>query len=59
DKLDRRTFREQAILLTDLAVRLTDDEFSAERVDESAIATALEEQDLAKGMKVIGEWPFE
>ncbi|EMA40455.1 peptidase M28 [Halococcus morrhuae DSM 1307] len=58
DKLDSRTFREQAILLTELAVSLADDEFTVSRADPDEIAAALEAEGEAAGMKVTGEWPY-
>jgi Zn-dependent M28 family amino/carboxypeptidase len=59
DKLESRDLREQAVLLTELTVELADREFDAERKSESEIATALEKQDLAKGMKLTGDWPYD
>ncbi len=59
DKLDRRNHREQAIVLSELAATLADDEFTVSHRETSEIATELEEADLAEGMKIIGDWPFE
>jgi Zn-dependent M28 family amino/carboxypeptidase len=58
DKLDARTFREQAILLTELAVELTGDEFAVSHKEPGDIAAALEAEGEAAGMKVTGEWPY-
>ena len=58
DKLEPRTFREQAILLTELAVSLADDGFTVSRADPDEIATALEAEGEAAGMKLTGEWPY-
>lgn len=58
DKLDPRDFREQAILLAELAVRLASDKFSVAHATESDIAAALEDEDLAEGMKITGDWPY-
>ncbi len=58
DKLDSRDLREQAVLLTDLAVELADESFAVEHADTDRIAAALEEEDLAEGMRFTGEWPF-
>ena len=58
DKLDSRTFREQAILLTELAVSLADEGFTVSRADPDEIAAALESEGEAAGMKVTGEWPY-
>jgi Zn-dependent M28 family amino/carboxypeptidase len=59
DKLERRDLREQAVLLTGLAVELADESFDAEPKSPDEIATALEEQDLAEGMKITGDWPYD
>ncbi|MFB6153043.1 MAG: M28 family peptidase, partial [Halodesulfurarchaeum sp.] len=58
DKLEQRTFTEQAILLTDLVVDLADQEFEVEHVSPEEIAEALEEEGTAEGMKVTGDWPY-
>ncbi|MFB6187156.1 MAG: M28 family peptidase [Halobacteriaceae archaeon] len=58
DKVEKRNFREQAILLSELAIRLADDEFHIEHKHPEAIAEKLEEEDLAEGMKIIGDWPY-
>ncbi|WP_232701193.1 M28 family peptidase [Halobacterium wangiae] len=58
DKLAVRDFREQAILLTALAVELADDGFTVAHASEADIAAALEDEDLAEGMKVTGDWPY-
>jgi len=59
DKLEVRDLREQAIVLTELTVRLAGDEFEATRKDPEEIAQALEADDLGEGMKVIGDWPYD
>jgi Zn-dependent M28 family amino/carboxypeptidase len=59
DKLEIRDLREQTIVLTELAVRLAADEFEAARKDPEEIARALEDEDQAEGMKVIGDWPYD
>jgi len=59
DKLEPRTFREQAVLLTELAVTLADDSVRPAHKDPAEIADALEAQDLAEGMRITGDWPFE
>src|SRR6056297_3122060 len=46
EKLEVRNFREQAVLLTDLAVRLADDGFAVAHASEADIAAALEDEDL-------------
>jgi Zn-dependent M28 family amino/carboxypeptidase len=58
EKLEVRSFREQAVLLTDLAVRLADDGFAVAHASEADIAAALEDEDLAEGMKITGDWPY-
>jgi Zn-dependent M28 family amino/carboxypeptidase len=58
DKLEVRDLREQSILLTELCVRLADEGFAVEHEEPEAIAAALEAEDLAAGMKVIGDWPY-
>ncbi|WP_121742399.1 M28 family peptidase [Natronorubrum halophilum] len=57
EKLEPRTLREQAILLTDLVVTLTREDATVEHRDPEGIATGLEEQGLAEGMRVTGDWP--
>ncbi|WP_254767524.1 M28 family peptidase [Salinilacihabitans rarus] len=59
DKLEKRDLREQAILLTDLAVLLAGDEVRPEHRDPEEIAAALEDEDLAEGMKITGDWPYD
>ncbi|WP_137283225.1 M28 family peptidase [Halorussus salinisoli] len=59
DKLEVRDLREQAILLTELTVRLASDEFEVAHKESSEIAAALEDEDQAEGMKIIGDWPYD
>jgi Zn-dependent M28 family amino/carboxypeptidase len=59
DKLEQRTLRETAILLTDLVVDLAREDVEIERKAEDEIAQALQEEDLAEGMKITGDWPFD
>lgn len=58
DKVEPRVIREQSILLTELVVELADEDVTIDRRDPDAIATQLEEEDLAEGMKIIGDWPY-
>ncbi|WP_160132652.1 M28 family peptidase [Halococcus salsus] len=58
DKLESRTFREQAVLLTALTVDLASDDFSVAHKESEEIAAALEAEDEAPGMKVTGDWPY-
>ena len=59
DKLAKRDLREQAVVLTELVVDVADETVDIAHRDPAAIAAELEEQDLAEGMKVIGDWPFD
>ncbi len=58
DKLESRNLREQAILLTELVVELADDDVTTERKPDDEIASALEREGKATGMKITGDWPF-
>ncbi len=58
DKLDSRNLREQAVLVADLVVELADGSTEIEHRDPAAIADQLEDEDLAEGMKVTGDWPY-
>jgi Zn-dependent M28 family amino/carboxypeptidase len=58
DKLDSRTFREQAVLLTELCVELADADVDVAPQSLDEIATALEAEDHAAGMKLTGDWPY-
>ena len=58
DKLERRTFREQAILLADVVVELARNDADLAPVPEEEIAAALDAQGEAEGMKLTGDWPF-
>ncbi|MCT9096162.1 M28 family peptidase [Haloarchaeobius sp. HME9146] len=59
DKLEKRDLREQAILLGDLAVHLASDEFEVAHRDPEDIAADLEAEDLAEGMRITGDWPYD
>ncbi|WP_049924044.1 M28 family peptidase [Halopiger djelfimassiliensis] len=59
EKLEPRTLREQAILLTDLVVELARDERTIEHRDSEAIAADLEAQGLAEGLRITGDWPYD
>ena len=59
EKLEKRDLREQAILLTELVVDLASDERTVERREPEAIAADLEEQNLAEGMRITGDWPYD
>jgi Zn-dependent M28 family amino/carboxypeptidase len=58
EKLEVRTLREQAILLTELVVDLAAADASVAHRDPEAIAADLEAADLAAGMKATGDWPY-
>ncbi|WP_276273861.1 M28 family peptidase [Haloarcula litorea] len=57
DKVDRRTLREQVVLLTELAVELTRREY--EHADPNEVAAALEAEGVAEGMRITGDWPYD
>jgi Zn-dependent M28 family amino/carboxypeptidase len=59
DKLDSRTLRENAILLTDLVVELAAADRSIPHADPEEMATMLDSEGLADGMRVTGDWPYE
>ncbi|MFC4549281.1 MULTISPECIES: M28 family peptidase [Halorussus] len=59
DKLEVRDLREQAILLTELTVRLASEDVDVARKDPEEIADALEAEDKAEGMKITGDWPYD
>jgi len=58
DKLEARTLREQAILLTELVVHLAADGTTVAHRDSEDIASQLEAEDYAEGLKVTGDWPY-
>ncbi|GGJ10095.1 peptidase M28 [Halobellus salinus] len=58
DKLDPRDLREQAILLTELVVELAAEDTTVAHRSPESIADQLEAEDLAEGMRVIGDWPY-
>ena len=59
DKLQQRDLREQAILLTELAVELASDDVNLPHRDPDEIAAQLEAEDQAEGMRVTGDWPYD
>ncbi len=59
DKIEVRDLREQAVLLTELTVNLASDEFEVSHKAPEEIAEALEAEDQAEGMKIIGDWPYD
>ena len=58
DKIESRTLREQSILIADLVVELADSDTTIEHRSPDSIAAQLEDEDLAEGMQVIGDWPY-
>lgn len=58
DKLEVRNLREQAILLADLVVSLAREGTDVDHRASEEIAAALDAEDRAEGMKVIGDWPY-
>jgi Zn-dependent M28 family amino/carboxypeptidase len=58
DKLDPRNLREQAILVAELVVELADEATEIEHRDPESVADQLEAEDLAEGMRVVGDWPY-
>jgi len=58
DKLDVRNLREGAIIVTDLVAELADKSRSIPHATPAAVGEALEEQGLAEGMRLTGDWPY-
>ncbi len=58
DKLEIRTLREQAVLLTELVVEIADEDTTVSHRGPEEIADQLVEEEYAPGMKVIGDWPY-
>jgi Zn-dependent M28 family amino/carboxypeptidase len=58
DKLEPRTLREHALLVTELVVHLAREDVSVRHRGPDDIAAQLEAEDLAAGMQVIGDWPY-
>lgn len=58
DKLEVRNLREQAVLLADLVVNLADEGTEIPHKAESEMADRLEDEDLAAGMRITGDWPY-
>ncbi len=59
EKLEKRNLREQAVLLTDLVVHLASDDATVDHRTPEAMADDLEEQNLAEGMQITGDWPYD
>jgi Zn-dependent M28 family amino/carboxypeptidase len=58
DKLESRTLREHAILLTELVVALASADAELSHRDPDAVAEQATREGLAEGMRVTGDWPF-
>jgi len=58
DKLEPRDLREQAILLTELVIDLADEDTEIPHRNATDIAEQLRKENLAEGMKIIGDWPY-
>ncbi|WP_423751237.1 M28 family peptidase [Salinirarus marinus] len=58
DKLDVRTLRESAIVLTELVVDLASEDRTVARRRPDAIAADLEAEGEAEGLRLTGDWPF-
>ncbi|MDF9745313.1 M28 family metallopeptidase [Natrinema salsiterrestre] len=59
EKLEPRTLCEQAILLTEYAVALAREDVTVDHREREEIAADLEAQDLAEGMRITGDWPYD
>ena len=59
EKLEKRDLRESAILLTELVVHLAREDVAVAPRPESEIAADLKAEDLAEGMKITGDWPYD
>ena len=59
EKLESRTLREQAILLTVLVADLAENDTTVDHRAESAIAADLEAAGQAEGMRITGDWPYD
>ena len=59
DKLQVRDLREQAILLGALTVHVAAEAVEIPHKEPDEIAEALEDEDLAEGMKITGDWPYD
>jgi Zn-dependent M28 family amino/carboxypeptidase len=59
EKLEPRTLREQAILLTELVVDVAGEDVEIPHEEAETMASYLKEEDQAEGMKKTGGWPYE
>lgn len=58
DELEWRNLREQAILLTELTVKLASEETDLPHRDTADLLAQLEAEGLADGMKRTGRWSY-
>ncbi|MFB6143642.1 MAG: M28 family peptidase [Halorientalis sp.] len=58
DKLDPRDLRENAVLVTELVTELASADRSVPHASTDDVASALEAQGLAEGMRATGDWPY-
>ncbi len=58
DKLEVRTFREQAVLVTELVVELAGSGTDVRHRAPGAVADQLRAEGFAEGMQVTGDWPY-
>jgi Zn-dependent M28 family amino/carboxypeptidase len=58
DKVDNRDIRTHAVLVADLAVDVARESLAIARPAPEMVASKLEAENKAEGMKVIGDWPF-
>jgi Zn-dependent M28 family amino/carboxypeptidase len=59
DKLEPRTLREQAILLTSLVTDLARDEVEIPHRTNAEVAKSFEDEGKVEGIKTVGDWPYE
>jgi Zn-dependent M28 family amino/carboxypeptidase len=59
DKLQVRDLREQAVLLGALTVHVAAEAVEIPHKEPEEIADALEDENLAEGMKITGDWPYD
>lgn len=59
DKLESRNLREQAILLTELAVDLARSDVTIAHRTPEEVAASFEREGRAEGIKLVGDWPYE
>jgi Zn-dependent M28 family amino/carboxypeptidase len=58
DKVDSRDIRNHAMLVADMAVDLARETVEVPKKPTEEVARALEDENKAEGMKIIGDWPF-